>query len=246
MNTIKLDNISKKFKIGYVKKQNPVEKFISVFSGKEPQKIFWALKNISFQIKAGESVGIIGKNGAGKSTLLRIIAGIYQQNGGAINVQGKVLSVIASSIDFHERLTMRDNIFLIGALLGLEKQMIKNRFESIVEFSELKDFVDTKLYQFSDGMKVKLLTSLYKPSNADILILDDVDVSLDINFINKFYQQIVSGYIKKRGGIYLIASHNVNVIKDCDRIIWLDEGEMVKIGKPDEIITEYLHSLQGN
>ncbi|MDD4996288.1 MAG: ATP-binding cassette domain-containing protein, partial [Patescibacteria group bacterium] len=157
MKRIIVENLSKKFKIGFEKNRGILARFISLFSGKETKKNIQVLDNISFYVNAGEIVGIIGKNGSGKSTLLRIIAGIYDKEKGRINTQGKIISLINLNNGLKERLTLRDNIYLYSLLLGLSLKEIKEKINSIIEFSDLKDFVNTKIYQFSDGMKQRLI-----------------------------------------------------------------------------------------
>jgi len=243
MTEIELINISKKFKIGYSKDQNRLLKIISSLSGREPKKVFWALQDINFKINPGEMIGIIGKNGAGKTTLLRIIAGIYRQDGGEIKKSGRMVCSIGSHITLPERLTMRDNIYLYGTLLGLDRQEIIRKFDHIVEFCELEDFIDTKLYQFSEGMKIRLISTLLIFTYPDLALIDDIDVTLDKSFVDKFLMTSFK-VVKERQGIYLLASHNTELLKHCDRILWLEKGKTKKIGQSAEIIEEYLDSLR--
>lgn len=169
-----VENISKKFKIGFKKNQGALARVVSLFSGKEPKKTLQALKNISFTVKKGEVLGIIGKNGSGKSTLLRIIAGILKQDSGEIIINGKIISLINLKSGLHGRLSMKDNILLIGAFLGLTRKQIKKKFKSIIKFAELESFVETKVYQFSEGMKARLAFSMAIHCNPDTLLLDEV------------------------------------------------------------------------
>ena len=189
-NRIIVKNISKKFKIGFKKKQSALARFVSLFSGKEPKKIIQALKDVSFKAKKGEIVGIIGKNGSGKSTLLRIIAGIYNKDKGEIITNGKIISVINLKVGLQPRLTMRDNIFLTSSLFDLSQNDIKQRFNSIVEFAELENFVNTKIYQFSEGMKQRLAFSIAIYCNPEILLLDEVFEVGDEKFRKKSANEI--------------------------------------------------------
>jgi ABC-type polysaccharide/polyol phosphate transport system ATPase subunit len=184
-NRIIVENISKKFKIGFKKNQGALERFISFFSGKEPKKTIHALKDVSFEVRKGEIVGIIGENGSGKSTLLRVIAGIYKQDEGKIITNGKVISIINLVIGLHLRLTMKDNILLISSFFGLSQKEIEKRFDSIVEFAELESFVNTKIYQFSEGMKQRLAFSIAIYCNPEILLLDEVFEVGDESFRKK-------------------------------------------------------------
>ncbi len=232
------ENISKKFKIGFKKRQSALVKFVSLFSGKEPKKITWALNNVSFKANAGEIIGIIGKNGSGKSTLLRVIAGIYDITEGKFITNGKIISMISLNIGMQPRLTMRDNIYLIASFLGLSQKEIKRRFNSMIEFTELENFVDTKIYQFSEGMKQRLAFSITIHCNPEILLLDEVFEVGDENFKIKSAEKIKE-FVKK-GISVLLVSHDLQMIeKYCDRVIWLDNGKIVKEGKTKEVIKSY-------
>jgi len=238
MERVVVQNLSKKFKIGFKKRQSSLAKIISFFSGKEPKKIIWALRDISFKARAGEIIGIIGENGSGKSTLLRIIAGIYDKDEGKINVNGKIISLINLNIGLQPRLTMRDNIYLCCSLFGLSQKTIKQRFSSIVEFSELENFVNTKIYQFSEGMKQRLAFSIAIHCKSEILLLDEVFEVGDENFKIKSAEKIKE-FIKK-GASVLLVSHDLQMIeKYCDRAIWLDKGKIVKKGKTREVVKVY-------
>jgi ABC-type polysaccharide/polyol phosphate transport system ATPase subunit len=238
MKRIIVENISKKFKIGFKKNQSALANIISVFSGREPKKIIWALKNVSFQAQAGEIIGIIGENGSGKSTLFRIIAGIYNQEEGKIKIDGTLISLINLYVGLKERLTMKENIYLIGSLFGLSIKEIKKRFNSIVKFAELENFVNTKIYQFSLGMMERLTFSIASHSDPEILLLDEAFEIGDENFKKKSAKKITE--LVKRGATVILVSHELWLIeKYCDKIIWLDKGEIIKQGEPKEIIKEY-------
>ena len=180
-----IENLSKKFRIGFKKHQSALERFISLFSGKEPKKTIQALKEVSFTAKKGEIMGVIGENGSGKSTLLRTIAGIYKQDEGKIITNGKIISAISLVIGLHLRLTMKDNIFLVGSFFGLSRKEIIQKFHSIVEFAELENFINTKVYQFSEGMKARLAFSIAIHCNPDILLLDEIFEVGDESFREK-------------------------------------------------------------
>lgn len=238
MERIIVREVGKKFKIGFKKGQGALARLVSFFSGREARKIIWALKDVSFSINEGEIVGIIGKNGSGKSTLLRTIARIYKKNRGRVRTKGKIVSLINLNIGMQPRLTMRDNIYLCCSLFGLSQKSIKQRFNSIVEFSELETFVNTKLYQFSEGMKQRLAFSIAIHCNPDILLLDEVFEVGDKKFKIKSADKIKE--IVKRGASILLVSHEMWMIeKYCDRVIWMDKGEIVKDGDK-RIIKEYL------
>ncbi|MDD5172820.1 MAG: ATP-binding cassette domain-containing protein [Patescibacteria group bacterium] len=239
MKRIIVENLSKKFKIGFEKNRGILARFISLFSGKETKKNIQVLDNISFYVNAGEIVGIIGKNGSGKSTLLRIIAGIYDKEKGRINTQGKIISLINLNNGLKERLTLRDNIYLYSLLLGLSLKEIKEKINSIIEFSDLKDFVNTKIYQFSDGMKQRLIFSIAVHCNPDILILDEVFEMGDEEFKHKSVNKVKE--LIKNGASALLVSHRLPIIKKyCDRVIWVNKGKIIKQGNPEDVVEEYL------
>ena len=241
MERIIINDVSKEFKIGFKKNQSALAKIISIFSGKEPKKSFWVLKNTTFNAKAGEMIGIIGKNGSGKSTLLRVIARIYEKDDGIIKTNGKIISLINLNIGLQDRLTMKDNIYLCCSLFDLSIKDINQRFKSIAKFAELEDFVNTKVYQFSSGMLQRLAFSIAIHCNPEILILDEVFEVGDEDFKKKSSDKIKG--LVRNGATVLLVSHDLESIKkNCNRVIWMDRGKIIKEGKPTEIIKEYMNS----
>lgn len=231
-------NISKKFKMGIKKHQGLLARVLDFFSGREQKKEVEVLKDVYLELRVGEIVGIIGKNGSGKSTLLRIIAGIYNQDTGTIEARGKIISLINLSAGLKDRLTMRDNIFLVGALFDLNNRQIKEKFNQIVKFSELGDFVDTKLYQFSQGMLQRLAFATAIHSNPDILLLDEVFEVGDENFRRKSADKIRE--LVGSGISVILVSHELDIIeKYCNRVALVDKGKILRIGDPKETIKEY-------
>ncbi len=237
--TIIVQNISKIFKIGTKKRETTLAKILSIFSGKETKKTIEVLKNISLTLKSGEMIGIIGENGSGKSTLLRILAGIYKQDNGNAIINGKIISLINLNAGLKDRLTMKDNIYLVGSFFGLSKKEIANKFNEIASFAELENFIDTKIYQFSEGMKQRLAFSIAIHSNPEILLLDEVlsvgDEQFRIKSLNKIKELI------KNGVSAIFVSHDLESIKKhCEIAILLRNGELIKKGKSKEVIKEYL------
>jgi ABC-type polysaccharide/polyol phosphate transport system ATPase subunit len=234
-----IDNISKEFMIGSNDNIGALARFLSMFSGKEPKRSIHALKSLSFDVYSGEIVGIIGDNGSGKSTLLRTVAGIYHPDGGKVTTKGKIISLINLTVGLKERLTMKENIFLVGSLFGMSQKEIKKEFNNIVEFSELKEFVNTKIYQFSSGMMQRLAFSIAAHAMPDILLLDEV-----FEVGDEIFKKKSAGKIKdlvSRGACVISVSHDLDLIKKyCDRIIWLEEGIIKKSGLPGQIIQEYI------
>jgi len=238
MKRIILKNVSKKVKIGSSKDLNPLLKLFYSISGKEHVQDLEIIGNVSLSIDAGKRVGIIGKNGAGKSSLLRAIAQIYNIDTGSVEINGKLISLI--NLELHGRLTMRDNIYLCCTLYGLDERTIKEKFNSIVEFSQLKDFVDTKIYQFSTGMVLRVVTSVVVHCNPDILLIDDADAVTDKDFTSKYVKKGIE--LTKNGTTILIVSHNLKVLGECDEVIWVEKGEIKKFGNSREVIEEYKQS----
>ncbi|MFA6215860.1 MAG: ATP-binding cassette domain-containing protein [Patescibacteria group bacterium] len=238
MPSLTVNNLTKTFKIGALKRQGVLANLISLISGRETKKVFTALKNISFQTSAGEFLGLIGDNGAGKSTLLRCLAGIYPADSGEIKTFGPVVSLIELNDGFKSRLSAKDNLFLCGALLGLTKKEIKERLDEIINFAELQNFVDTKIYQFSGGMVERLAFSLAIFAQPKILLLDELFNAVDLSFQAKALAKLKT--MVQSGITIILASHDLETIKTCcDKIIWLKAGTIFKIGQPKEIIEPY-------
>lgn len=236
---IVVKNISKNFKIGFGKNQSALARFVSFFSGREPKKVFEALKDVSFEVFSGEILGIIGDNGSGKSSLLRIISGIYQQDSGQIIKTGKIISLINLGLGLKERLTMKDNIYLAGSLFGLNSLEIGQRLKSIADFSGLENFLNTKLYQFSNGMMQRLVFSLAVHSNPDILLLDEVFEVGDEDFKKKSAEKIKE--LVEKGASVILVSHDLELIKKyCNSAIMINKGRIAKIGKVEEVVEYYL------
>ena len=234
-----IKNISKKFKIGFKKNQSALGRLVSIFSGVGPKKDLEILKEVSFDVDRGELLGIIGKNGSGKSSLLRIIAGIYRQNSGQISTNGKIISLINIPGAFKGRLSMKDNIYLIGALFGMPNSEIKRRMKDVIDFSGLEEFLETKMNNFSSGMVQRLVFSIAVHSDPDILLLDEVFEVGDEDFKQKSVQK--NKELAKRGVCIILVSHDLDMIKKyCTRVLWLDNGQIVKKGDAGEVIEEYL------
>jgi ABC-type polysaccharide/polyol phosphate transport system ATPase subunit len=240
MRRVNVKNISKKFNIGYVKNQGFLARLLSFVWGKENKKEITVLSNISFSANSGEVVGIIGDNGSGKSTLLRVMAGIYGADSGEVEINGKVVSLINLGIGLKERLTMRENIFFTGSILGMGQKEIKDKFDAIVEFSELAEFLDTKIYQFSSGMIQRLLFSVAAHSSPEVLFLDEVFEVGDEHFRRKSEKKMEE--LISQDVCTILVSHSLELVKKyCNRVIWLEKGKIIKEGDPTEITTLYFN-----
>lgn len=242
MKRIIVNHLSKEFKIGTRQDHTSLSRFLSFFSGKEQKKAILALDNVSFSADAGEIIGVIGKNGSGKTTLLRILADIYTIYRGTKIITGRIIPVIGLGHALKLRLTMAENIFLVCSLLGLSQTQIKKRFDSIVEFSGLQNFIDTKLYQFSGGMGDRMAFSIVIHCNPEILLLDEVLAVGDESFRVKSASEIKR--LAKAGTTVIFVSHDLQMVeKYCDRAIWLDKGRIVRDGDVEEITRDYTNSM---
>lgn len=204
---------------------------------------FWALNDISFQVAEGEILGIIGKNGSGKSTLLKIISKITSPTRGTVRGRGKISSMLEVGTGFSPDLTGRQNIFLSGAILGMTRQDVQSRFDEIVNFSGVEEFIDTPVKRYSSGMYVRLAFSVAAHLNAEIMIIDEVLAVGDAAFQQKCLQKM--NEITRTGGrTILFVTHNMPSVREfCSRAIWLDAGNLRAYGTPDDIVKEYMLSL---
>lgn len=239
-----LKNVSMKFNLG-VEKDNSLKMiFINLFTPRKKKKkdYFWALKDIDFRINKGDVVGIIGANGAGKSTLLKVVSGVYKPTTGTVEVNGKISPMIELGAGFDPELTARENIYLNGAILGYSKEFLEQKFDEIVEFSELKDFLDVPVKNFSSGMVAKLAFSISTIVDPEVLIVDEILSVGDIKFQEKSKNKMMS--MIEGGTTVLYVSHSIDSIKElCSKVIWLDHGKIVKMGDTKEICDEYYKKL---
>jgi lipopolysaccharide transport system ATP-binding protein len=203
---------------------------------------FWALKDVTFSVAPGEAVGIVGRNGAGKSTLLKLLSQITPPTGGRITVRGRVASLLEVGTGFHAELTGRENIYLNGAILGMTRREIVDRFDDIVEFAEVSKFLDTPVKHYSSGMYVRLAFSVAAHLEPEILIVDEVLAVGDSAFQRKCLGKM--GQVAESGRTILFVSHNLGAVKNlCTRAVLLDGGRVKGIGTTDDIIRQYLDGL---
>lgn len=239
-----LKNVSMKFNLGVEKDNSLKIIFINLFTPRKKKKkdYFWALKDIDFRINKGDVVGIIGANGAGKSTLLKVVSGVYKPTTGTVEVNGKISPMIELGAGFDGELTARENIYLNGAILGYSKEFLEQKFDEIVEFSELKDFLDVPVKNFSSGMVAKLAFSISTIVDPEVLIVDEILSVGDIKFQEKSKSKMMS--MIEGGTTVLYVSHSIDSIKElCSKVIWLDHGKIVKMGNAKEICDEYYQTL---
>ena len=243
---IEIEDVSMKFNLGIEKGISLKETFINLFSFKKKKKkeYFYALKNVSFSIKKGEVIGIIGSNGAGKSTLLKVVSGVMKPTTGKVKVNGVISPMIELGAGFDPDLTARENIYLNGAVLGYSRSFLDKKFEEIVEFSELREFLDVPVKNFSSGMTAKLAFSIATIVNPEILIVDEILSVGDIKFQEKSKQKMMD--MIKGGTTVLYVSHSLEAIKSlCTRVVWIEHGEVVKIGEAKEVCDEYYKKQMG-
>ena len=249
---IRVENLGKKYKIGanQARYQTLRESIVNRFSstidrikGTSPKEdnIIWALKEINFEVKHGEVLGIIGRNGAGKSTLLKILSRITKPTTGRFELNGRVGSLLEVGTGFHPELTGRDNIYLSGAILGMKRQEINRKFDEIVDFSEIKKFLDTPAKHYSSGMYMRLAFSVAAHMETEILLVDEVLAVGDAEFQKKCLGKMED--VAGQGRTVLFVSHNMSAIKSlCKETILLSKGEIIIIGKIDDVINIYQNS----
>lgn len=237
---INVKNVSMRFNLGIEKGFSIKQGFVDMFNKEKKHKKkeeFWALRDVNFQVKKGEVIGFIGSNGAGKSTLLKIVAGVMKPTKGRVDSYGNICPMIELGAGFDPQLTARENIYLNGAVMGYTKELIDSKFNEIVEFSELKDFLDVPVQNFSSGMVARLAFSIATIVEPEILIVDEILSVGDIAFQAKSERKMLS--MINGGTTVLFVSHSIEQIKKmCDKVVWLDHGKMIKMGGK-EICDEY-------
>ena len=233
-----VDNVSMKFNLSSEKVDNIKEYIIKSIKHQISYDEFWSLRNVSFTMNKGERMGILGLNGAGKSTLLKVISGVYKPTEGKVIRHGKVVPLLELGAGFDQQYTGKENIFLYGTVLGYTKGYLEEKYDEIVEFSELGKFIDVPIKNYSSGMKSKLGFSIATISNPDILILDEVLSVGDAKFRKKCEAKIMQ--LMEGGTTVLFVSHSLaQVRRICDRAMILDHGTLKAIGGIDEISNQY-------
>jgi len=261
---IKVENLSKRYRIGYEKQARdtfaevlsdwitrPIRNYrrlrsLTEFdqtdqSSEDIQDIIWALRDMTFEIKPGEVIGVIGKNGAGKSTLLKVLSRITYPTGGKVELNGRVSSLLEVGTGFHPELTGRENVYLNGTILGMTRDEIDRKFEEIVEFSGVSKFIDTPVKFYSSGMGVRLAFSVAAHLEPEILLIDEVLSVGDAAFQKKSLGKMEE--VSQQGRTVLFVSHNMGAVRSlCSRGLLLEEGALIKDGNVDHVINTYLSS----
>lgn len=239
---ILLQDISVRYKLPKERIRTFKEFAIRVMQRRIEYEEFWALKNINFHVARGEMLGIVGRNGAGKSTLLKLIAGVMKPIQGQIWVDGRLAPLIELGTGFDIELTGRENIYLNGSILGITRKMMNGKFEEIVEFSELRDFIETPLRAYSSGMVARLGFAIATAVDPQILILDEILSVGDESFQRKCLERI--NKFRQAGTTILFVSHNLEQIQAmCDSALWLEQGEIRGWGDTRQVVQQYVSFL---
>ena len=242
--SIKAKNVSKKFRLYHEKRTTVYESLVGSFNHKPHYETLQVLDDVSFEVKKGESFGIVGRNGSGKTTLLRILSHIYQPDTGSVETNGIVVPVLALGLGFHPELTAITNIFQSSILLGISKKRIAESIDEIIKFAGLEKFADTKLKNFSSGMQMRLAFATAVQVDPSILLLDEVIAVGDLNFQKKCRTVMMD--FKKRGKSIILVSHSPGDIEElCDRAMFLKDGHIDAIGKPTEVLHAYRNYMNG-
>ena len=241
-NMIEVKNVSMKFNLGIEKGFSLKQGFVDMFKKKEKiNNDFWALKNVNFDVEKGEVVGFVGSNGAGKSTLLKVIAGVMKPTKGKVSVYGNICPMIELGAGFDSQLTARENIYLNGAVMGYSKEFINSKFDEIVSFSELSEFLDVPIQNFSSGMIARLAFSIATIVDPEILIVDEILSVGDMAFQKKSEEKMLN--MINGGTTVLFVSHSIDQIRNmCNKVVWIEKGEVQAIGGK-EVCAKYIEFM---
>lgn len=235
---IEVNNVTMRFNLASEKTESIKEYVVKLMKGQLLYSEFTALKDISFTVKEGEAVGIVGANGSGKSTLLKCISGIYTPSGGSVKVHGSIAPLIELGAGFDPDLTAQENIYLNGAVMGFDKAFIESKYQEIVDFSELNQFMDVPVKNFSSGMSARLGFSIATIVKPDVLIVDEILGVGDVAFQKKCHQKMEE--LRCDGTTMLFVSHSIDQIKNiCTRAVWLKRGEKVMEDSAVVVCDEY-------
>ncbi len=241
--SIKLQNVGMRFNLSKEKVDSVKEYFIKKLKGQLEYDQFWALKDITFTVNKGDRVGILGLNGAGKSTLMKVIAGVFRPTEGTVTKNGVIAPMIELGAGFDKQYTGAENIFLYGAVLGHSRKFMEEKYDEIVEFSELKEFIDVPLKNYSSGMRARLGFSIATVVNPDILILDEVLSVGDGKFRKKSENKLLNMMDEKV--TVLFVSHNLEQVKRiCNKAIILEKGKMFNYGNVEDILPIYKEMIK--
>ncbi|MSQ23382.1 MAG: ABC transporter ATP-binding protein [Chloroflexi bacterium] len=238
--SLQFEAVSKRFTLEHAQARSFQEAWIRlIHRRRDPSREdFWALNNVSFEVHAGEMLGVIGRNGSGKSTLLRVAARTVRPTTGRVLIRGRVTPLLELGAGFHPELSGRDNIYLNGSVLGLSRAEISDRYADIVGFAELEHFIDTPLKHYSSGMWLRLGFGVAVYTDADILLIDETLAVGDAQFQAKCFDRIAE--LRNRGTTILLVSHDLGLVSTmCDRALWLESGSVRAAGQASTVVAEY-------
>src|SRR6187399_2116072 len=246
MNAIELDHVTKIYR-RYSGRQFATLKSAllqrSILRDLRPSETFRALQDVSFTVPHGSTFGVIGRNGSGKSTALKLVAGITKPTSGTVAVQGRISALIELGAGFHPEISGRENIFINGIMLGLTRREIQQRFDEIVEFAELKDFIDAPVKTYSSGMYMRLGFAVAIHVDPDVLLVDEVLAVGDEGFTHKCLDKFAE--FKRRGKTILLVTHALGLVERfCDEALWLDGGRLKGLGDPRRIVGAYVTDVE--
>ena len=245
MNMVNVEHVTMKFRMANDKVLSLKEYVVALMEHRLQYKEIAALDDISFQVRKGEVLGIIGKNGAGKSTLLKIIAGVLKPTSGKVTLKGNVVPMLELGSGFDQELSGSENIFLNGSILGYDKEFLESKYDEIVEFSELKEFIHMPIRNYSSGMLMRLAFSIATVVEPEILIVDEILAVGDEGFQAKSKARMME--LMSGGTTVLFVSHSLKQIEEmCDRVLWLDEHRVRMLGNAVEICTAYKYAWEIN
>ena len=235
---IKVKDVSMMFNLSSEKVDSIKEYVVQLMRHQLYYKEFWALRNISFELEKGDSLGILGLNGSGKSTLLKIIAGVLKPTKGSVEAYGSIAPLIELGAGFDANLSARENIYLNGAILGYDRAYMKRRFDEIIDFAELNDFVDSAVKNFSSGMVARLGFAIATMNVPDILIIDEILAVGDYKFQQKSFRRMQ--YMMNSGATVVFVSHSIEQVKQiCKKAMLLDHGQMIEFGCVEDVCRLY-------
>ncbi len=236
-----VDNVSKRFRIPHEKRHTVLQNIIGLVRRQLTYEEFWALKDVSFEIKDGESFAIVGRNGSGKSTLLKILARVLYPDRGTVKIDGRVAPFLELGVGFQTELTAKENVYLYASILGIPRREIDRRYDELFDFAELRKFENMRLKNFSSGMYLRLAFSTAVCADPDILLIDEVLAVGDEEFQKKCIAKMAEFRRQKRTIVFV--SHDLNaVLTTCSRALLLDHGRVVSLGETDKVVADY-HAL---
>jgi len=249
---IRVEGLGKRYRIGAVHKRHdrlsealmktataPIRRLRAVGKPSSADQSIWALKDVSFEVREGEVLGVIGRNGSGKSTLLKVLSRITEPTAGCAEIRGRVGSLLEVGTGFHPDLTGRENVYLNGAILGMNRKEIARKFDEIVAFAEVERFLDTQVKHYSSGMQVRLAFAVAAHVDPEVLFLDEVLAVGDHAFREKCFARLRE--VRTNGKTVLLVSHDMASVENlCSQAMWLDGGQVQAWGKPSEVVEKYI------